>query len=549
MAGLLGQVFSAGNVARRKLTDLLGNPVLSAQQIVGNLNDRARVLNEMTSAAAQEGVNYGPASRQLAGLLADAYNPIGMVVYHGSPAKFSRFDPTKIGSGEGAQAYGYGHYVAQNPAVAKDYQRRLAKEAQATDLNTKMQMVDVGGKPLTSFNVDMDATLIDAAKSGKKEFVNVAEAKKARWENLAQDQSYPFQDYAKQKAGAYTSLLDAAKKTDVDYTGTGMFYEIDLPDEQIARMLDWDKPLSKQKDVMAALNNVAENNVKTRVRNEIENQIRSSGVLPVDQTGDDYMSLLFGQSEETIAKANQMLKQLADEQMAKIDFEPLVKSELEGMKPLTMTWDATGKEFYEMLAQRRGSPEAASTLFREQGIPGIRYLDEGSRGRGEGTSNFVVFPGNEGLLTIQKRNNEVIAPTSLLDNSKNTFETSVTDASEIFGEGAKRIRYTDPSSGGMIDVLQRPDGTASVLGLEVPEAMRGQGIGQSLQSQVMQDFPEMMGQVSSKAAAKTAYRLGRRPPNQPDATLDDVYKIMDEYSSVNLVSPEMQKRFMQSLLD
>jgi predicted GNAT family acetyltransferase len=129
------------------------------------------------------------------------------------------------------------------------------------------------------------------------------------------------------------------------------------------------------------------------------------------------------------------------------------------------------------------------------------------------------------------------------------LQTVVNDASEIFGKGAKRIKYTDPNSGGMIDVLQRPDGTASVLGLEVPEAMRGQGIGQSLQSQVMQDFPEMMGQVSSKAAAKTAYRLGRRPPNQPDATLDDVYKIMDEYSSVNLVSPEMQKRFIQSLLD
>ena len=103
MAGLLGQVFSAGNVAKRKLTDLLGNPVLSAQQIIGNLNDRARVLNEMTAAAAKEGAMYGPQSQQLAGLLAEAYNPMGMVVYHGSPAKFSRFDPTKIGSGEGAR--------------------------------------------------------------------------------------------------------------------------------------------------------------------------------------------------------------------------------------------------------------------------------------------------------------------------------------------------------------------------------------------------------------------------------------------------------------
>lgn len=84
MAGLLGDIFSAGNVAKRKLTDLLGNPILSAQQMLGNLNDRARVLNEMTTAAAREGVSYGPSSQQLAGLLSEAYNPIGMSLYNTS---------------------------------------------------------------------------------------------------------------------------------------------------------------------------------------------------------------------------------------------------------------------------------------------------------------------------------------------------------------------------------------------------------------------------------------------------------------------------------
>ena len=79
MAGLLGEIFSAGNVAKRKLTDLLGNPLLSAQQFMGNVNDRARNLNEMTSAAAREGMDYGPATQRLAGLMADAYNPVGMV--------------------------------------------------------------------------------------------------------------------------------------------------------------------------------------------------------------------------------------------------------------------------------------------------------------------------------------------------------------------------------------------------------------------------------------------------------------------------------------
>jgi len=134
---------------------------------------------------------------------------------------------------------------------------------------------------------------------------------------------------------------------------------------------------------------------------------------------------------------------------------------------------------------------------------------------------------------------------SIKDVSK--FDVVKRDASDIFGSGSQRIKYTDPKSGGTIEVLQKPDGTASVLGLEVPEKFRGKGIGEGLQSQVMKDFPEMMGQVSSKAAAKTAYRLGRRPPYEPNATLDDVYKLMVENSSVNLVSPEMQKRFMPEL--
>ena len=122
------------------------------------------------------------------------------------------------------------------------------------------------------------------------------------------------------------------------------------------------------------------------------------------------------------------------------------------------------------------------------------------------------------------------------------FNVASKDASEIFGAGSARFKYTEPNSGGSIEVLRKSDGSASVLSLEVPEKFRGMKIGESLQAQVMQDFPVLQGQVSSKAAAKTAYRLGRRPPNQPDASLDEVYKIMDEYSSVNLVSPAMQRQ-------
>jgi hypothetical protein len=50
-------------------------------------------------------------------------NPqMGAIVYHGSPHKFDKFDSSKIGSGEGSQAYGHGLYVAESPDVARSYQ-------------------------------------------------------------------------------------------------------------------------------------------------------------------------------------------------------------------------------------------------------------------------------------------------------------------------------------------------------------------------------------------------------------------------------------------
>src|SRR4029079_2118814 len=38
--------------------------------------------------------------------------------YHGSPHDFDKFDLSKIGTGEGAQAYGHGLYFAENEGAA-----------------------------------------------------------------------------------------------------------------------------------------------------------------------------------------------------------------------------------------------------------------------------------------------------------------------------------------------------------------------------------------------------------------------------------------------
>ena len=49
-----------------------------------------------------------------------------MTAWHGSPHDHDKFSMDKIGTGEGAQAYGYGLYFAGNRAVAEYYKKALA---------------------------------------------------------------------------------------------------------------------------------------------------------------------------------------------------------------------------------------------------------------------------------------------------------------------------------------------------------------------------------------------------------------------------------------
>jgi hypothetical protein len=151
-------------------------------------------------------------------------------------------------------------------------------------------------------------------------------------------------------------LLEKGERPQLKYVKPeGAFYEIDLPDEQIAKMLDWDKPLSEQVPFV----------------------------------------------REALNKA---ITFMPEERQALFRDYPLQEFQL-------------GKDLKDMIGEQ---------YMSKAGIPGIRYLDQGSRGTGEGTSNFVVFPGNEDLLTILKRNNE---PVGLLSPAKQEPAQSLLDTS------------------------------------------------------------------------------------------------------------------------
>jgi hypothetical protein len=62
----------------------------------------------------------------------------------------------------------------------------------------------------------------------------------------------------------------------------------------------------------------------------------------------------------------------------------------------------TGGAAYSAWVPGKTKPLVSETL-RNAGIPGIQYFDATSRKAGQGTRNFVVFPGEEKNLTILKR--------------------------------------------------------------------------------------------------------------------------------------------------
>jgi hypothetical protein len=150
--------------------------------------------------------------------------------YHGSPHDFDRFDLSKIGTGEGAQAYGHGLYFAEAEGVARGYRDSLAST------------VSVDGKPLLRNNARVgstgDSALDDLLISHNGDLNAAIADVKAHMATLTPAQI---------QRGGYAEELAKLESLGgrVDMTNTGRMYEVDINADP-ARFLDWDAPLNRQ---------------------------------------------------------------------------------------------------------------------------------------------------------------------------------------------------------------------------------------------------------------------------------------------------------------
>lgn len=229
---------------------------------------------------------------------------------------------------------------------------------------------------------------------------------------------------------------------------------------------------------------------------------------------------------------NAMLRAMTLEEKVKSDFGLDPNIERGGILPLP-TRDQSG----EIDWTNWRVPEWFYESAKAAALPA--YVAEGGQYDLKDVTNMAMALGGSGSVASR-------AVGGVGDNALGMFagkinRTDPKDASDTFGKGTNTVWYQDPVSGGRMQVLKRDNGPSSVLELYVPEEHRSQGIGRALQQAALDDNPYLMGQVSSKHAAKSAYDMGRRPYNMPDATLDDVYKIIDEESSINLIKKPESK--------
>lgn len=252
--------------------------------------------------------------------------PAGIRAYHGSPHDFDKFDMSKIGTGEGAQAYGRGLYFAEKEDVAQSYRNNLSR----------FREMQWDGAPISDTPRNYNA-FRDSMETPEKwrvgKIVDYISARGGSHDDVLREARHYFDDRKPEWKAAFDEVASRLKTS----WKPGRMYEVNIkadPDQ----FLDWDLPLSQQPE----------------------------GV------------------KKAYAEA---LKTVGHPDPTKVE-QSAFGSSGQGLENLIGAWVKHDRA-------------KTSDILRDAGIPGIKYLDQGSRAAGQGSRNFVVF--DDALVTILRK--------------------------------------------------------------------------------------------------------------------------------------------------
>lgn len=330
----------------------------------------------------KKGIEVHEVSEEQARQMAEAVGAEFQIVYHGSGAKFDRFDHSFMGTGEGAQAYGYGTYVTQVEGIGKAYAEQVSYKRGDNIEFLKYQLDALDGN-IAREKEDLEwyikqTTAIDKWLSEAQEeydnFTKEADRLKTEFgEESPEYRNYIFYDYQADE-------LAKAKRSKVDNTETIAFKR-----DRIAT-LEYDR------------NELAQ---------DIANWTPPTAYLysvDVPESNGEYL-----QWEKTVSKyvRKKLIGSVTEGNFGFWVPDHLREASREAraeywMKETYPDNPHSGEAVYNLLRVVMGSDRAASAYLRDNGFVGIEYPAQyRSGGRADNAKNYVIF--NENDLKIIDR--------------------------------------------------------------------------------------------------------------------------------------------------
>lgn len=320
-------------------------------------------------------VAFSIASAQEQGLFHDGHFEAGNAVItepgvtfsitalHASPHSFRKFDTAFMGKGEGAQAYGWGLYFAENPKVNRSYMNQFAQD-KAT---WKFREVETGVIEVMQRSLVGSFLPKDALPEAKEDASDIA------WSVLG--------DLVDAARGSMT-VLDIVMELH-DEIDTNRKYAETYPQER-------EKLEQLEGFMLSLLDHLDEIEVRTGMPSnyKVELNVEDSELLGWDYVDETVLALLKDSPVEEVRYALERAERRADYRGENVSGKDVYQELFDAF------WD--GEDGTKQEAQK-----AASVSLLSSDIKGIRYADGLSRWKEkeEQTYNYVIFDGNDIKIT------------------------------------------------------------------------------------------------------------------------------------------------------
>ena len=302
--------------------------------------------------------------------------------YHGSQASFDKFDHSFMGSGEGAQAYGWGTYVSEVEGIAKAYAKQNAAR-HGMPREYKIAQIHLNH---AKFEYEKVQRAYDNSKayidSLKEDLQNYRESMARRKEKVA----YFVQNNMPETVDKLLKQIKRAENT-IKVTENDINMRTNDLEGWKPKLEEVKKKYEEEQKKFDAI-----------PKPQIERNLYSVDIP--DDTGENYI----GWDEKMTPRMRDIRKEILEDNGYKLVDSDGTRDYFEDRDgkeyDLFKEKYKTGGTFYEELAQLLHSQKLASLALKEYGFDGVKVIAErNTGGNKEGKMNYVIFDENNAQIT------------------------------------------------------------------------------------------------------------------------------------------------------